>query len=318
MIDNNLRKKAYLHYINNCSLISIKGNDALDLIDRLTTNDVSSLKPMEHMYTILTSPKGKMIDILSILRLEDNIILGCSKDSLKPILEWIDFYTFGEEVEIIIDQKDFESSLMVFGDSSVELLNNTFDLDMSLSEGKSMYVAFNSNSEGRSKILIVNKKYYHADHYEVYSTSENLKQLIQIFAKITSFETILINDKNFNDYRIINNIPASPYEINDNYNPLEAGLKKYVSFNKGCYVGQEVITRLDSYSKVQNQLVLIKALKPLESDIKVKDTKIGSITSHSSDQYHNGAFKLAYLKKKYLNDKHDDFEIRDTGQGFNN
>ena len=157
MIDNNLRKKAYLHYINNCSLISIKGNDALDLIDRLTTNDVSSLKPMEHMYTILTSPKGKMIDILSILRLEDNIILGCSKDSLKPILEWIDFYTFGEEVEIIIDQKDFESSLMVFGDSSVELLNNTFDLDMSLSEGKSMYVAFNSNSEGRSKILIVNK-----------------------------------------------------------------------------------------------------------------------------------------------------------------
>ena len=313
MIDNNLRKKVYLHYINNCSLISIKGNDALDLIDRLTTNDVSSLKPMEHMYTILTSPKGKMIDILSILRLEDNIILGCSKDSLKPILEWIDFYTFGEEVEIIIDQKDFESSLMVFGDSSVELLNNTFDLDMSLSEGKSMYVAFNSNSEGRSKILIVNKKYYHADHYEVYSTSENLKQLIQIFAKTTSFETILINDKNFNDYRIINNIPASPYEINDNYNPLEAGLKKYVSFNKGCYVGQEVITRLDSYSKVQNQLVLIKALKPLDSDIKVKYTNIGSITSHSSDQYHNGAFKLAYLKKKYLNDKHDDFEIRDTG-----
>ena len=114
------------------------------------------------------------------------------KDSLKPILEWIDFYTFGEEVEIIIDQKDYESSLMIFGDSSVELLNNTFDLDMSLSEGKSMYVAFNSNSEGRSKILIVNKNYYHADHYEVYSISENLKQLIQIFAKTTSFETILI------------------------------------------------------------------------------------------------------------------------------
>ena len=56
-----------------------------------------------------------------------------------------------------------------------------------------------------------------------------------------------------------------------------------------------------------------KTEKPLESDIKVKDTKIGSITSHSSDQYHNGAFKLAYLKKKYLNDKHDDFEIRDAG-----
>ena len=39
------------------------------------------------------------------------------------------------------------------------------------------------------------------------------------------------------------------------FNPLEAGLKEFVSFTKGCYVGQEVVARLDTYDKVQKRLV---------------------------------------------------------------
>ena len=310
MNESGTLNKVNLHYLNHYSYVTIKGDDALDLLDRLTTNDLSSMKPMEHIYTILTSTKGKMIDLLSILKLEDQIILGCSKDALKTILEWIDFYTFGEEIEIVIDQKDYESSLMVFGDNAVDLFNKTFDLDMSLIEGKSMYVAFNSNSDGRSKMLIINKKYYHTDHYEIYSTTSILIQLIQLFSKKEDFDINLMNDKEFNDYRISSNIPVYPSEINENYNPLEAGLKKYISFNKGCYVGQEVITRLDSYAKVQNKLVLIKTDNQIEKDLTFNDVNIGQITSHTSEDYFNGVYKLAYVKKKFLNDNYDSFEIQ--------
>jgi len=308
-MESDTSKKVYFHQPSNLSFITIKGAEALDLLDRLTTNDLSSIKPMEHIYTILTSPKGRMIDMLSVLRLDDYIVLGCSKNALNSVLEWIDFYTFGEDIEIILDQKDYESSLVIFGDNSIELFNKTFDLDMSLLEGKSMYVAFNSFSAGRTKILIVNKKFYHKNHYEIYSTHDNIQELVSYFAKTQNFDSILMNDNNFNDYRIINNIPAYPSEINEEYNPLEAGLKKYISFNKGCYVGQEVITRLESYEKVQNKLVLIKALKPLGPDITFEDTIIGKITSHSSDTYHSGAYKLAYMKKKFLNDKNENFVI---------
>ena len=91
-----------------------------------------------------------------------------------------------------------------------------------------------------------------------------------------------------------------------------AGLKKYISFNKGCYVGQEVITRLDSYAKVQNKLVLIKADKQIETDLTFNDANIGKITSHTSEDYLNGVYKLAYIKKKFLNDNHDSFEIQNT------
>ena len=43
--------------------------------------------------------------------------------------------------------------------------------------------------------------------------------------------------------------------MSDTYNPLEAGLIGAIDFHKGCYIGQEVIARLDTYQKVQKYLV---------------------------------------------------------------
>ena len=100
-MESDTSKKVYFHQPCNLSFVKIKGNEALDLLDRLTTNDLSVIKPMEHIYTILTSPKGRMIDMLSVLRLDDYIVLGCSKNSLNAVLEWIDFYTYPEICWII-------------------------------------------------------------------------------------------------------------------------------------------------------------------------------------------------------------------------
>ena len=50
-------------------------------------------------------------------------------------------------------------------------------------------------------------------------------------------------------------VPEFGPELGEPYNPLEAGLIGSVDFAKGCYIGQEVIARLDSYKKVQKYLV---------------------------------------------------------------
>ena len=46
--------------------------------------------------------------------------------------------------------------------------------------------------------------------------------------------------------------------MGEDYNPLEAGLIGSIDFTKGCYIGQEVIARLDSYHKVQKYLVKLE------------------------------------------------------------
>ena len=50
-------------------------------------------------------------------------------------------------------------------------------------------------------------------------------------------------------------VPEYGPELGEQFSPLEAGLIGSVDFAKGCYIGQEVIARLDSYKKVQKYLV---------------------------------------------------------------
>lgn len=296
--------------------IAVKGKNSIDLLDRLTTNDLKSLKSMEHAYSLLVSPKGRMIEMLSVLNLEGQIILGCSADSLNKVLEWIDFYTFGEEVEIILDQKAYQSKIMIMGENSISFINFIFGIDMSLSEGKSMFIALNKQHYGRIKLLIVNKNYFDFGHYEIYASREDVDYVLKLFKQNRDdFKFVdYLNEDKFNNYRIVNNLAGYPTEINENYNPLEAGLKKYINFSKGCYIGQEVIARLDTYSKVRNKLVLIKSDTEVDSELINKDKLIGNITSYTSPNFYNGDYKLAYIRKSFIKDIESDFNfINNTG-----
>ena len=89
-------------------------------------------------------------------------------------------------------------------------------------------------------------------------------------------------------FRIKNLIPKSGNEIIDSYNPLDLGLERLIDFSKGCYVGQEVIARLDTYKKVQNIMHMIKVD---DIDSNMRGTKI---TSSS------GGYAIAISKKKFV------------------
>jgi folate-binding protein YgfZ len=72
--------------------------------------------------------------------------------------------------------------------------------------------------------------------------------------------------------------------LNDRHNPLEAGLRQAISFDKGCYVGQEVIARLNTYGKVSRKLVglSLPAGSPLPSrgaELFAEGRAVGRVTS---------------------------------------
>jgi folate-binding protein YgfZ len=88
--------------------------------------------------------------------------------------------------------------------------------------------------------------------------------------------------------RAIYLVPETGHEIIDAYNPMEIGLSDEISFTKGCYIGQEVIARLDSYKKVQRRLCLLsssKALRPaMASPVQYQGTGVGTVTTSASSQ----------------------------------
>jgi len=72
---------------------------------------------------------------------------------------------------------------------------------------------------------------------------------------LAAMGAIPIDDASYQALRVEAGVPASGNELTEEHTPLEVGLEAHVSLDKGCYTGQEVITRQVNYNKVSQRLV---------------------------------------------------------------
>ena len=96
-------------------------------------------------------------------------------------------------------------------------------------------------------------------------------------------------------------------EINGKNNPLELGLKDLIDFNKGCYLGQETMSKIKNVSSLKQEIRIWKSFESnLNLDVEdknlyissAKDISVGKITSiFKLDSQIKG---LAMIKRKYL------------------
>ena len=94
------------------------------------------------------------------------------------------------------------------------------------------------------------------------------------------------------------------HEWSEAYNPLEAGLLHLTSFTKGCYIGQEVVARLDSYNKVKQRVMALVGPHALaQGDEVVADDKVvGAVTSVVRSLEGTRTIALAYVRGEHANE----------------
>jgi len=117
----------------------------------------------------------------------------------------------------------------------------------------------------------------------------------------------LLNSNDLKIWKINQAIPSLNMEINGKNNPLELGLKDLIDFNKGCYLGQETMSKIKNVSSLKQE---IRIWESCESNVNLdgedkslyinsaKEISVGKITSIlKSDSQIKG---LAMIKRKYL------------------
>lgn len=103
-------------------------------------------------------------------------------------------------------------------------------------------------------------------------------------------------------FRIEAGIPRWSHELNENTLPAEAGLDRtHVDFHKGCYIGQEVISRIKSVGHVNRSLrgFVSQNDEPISQGARVvaADETLGMITSSTFSVALNRPIALGYLKR---------------------
>ena len=117
----------------------------------------------------------------------------------------------------------------------------------------------------------------------------------------------LLNSNDLKNWKINQAIPSLDMEINGKNNPLELGLKDLIDFNKGCYLGQETMSKIKNVSSLKQEIRIWKSCEFNENlDVEdnnlyinsSKEISVGKITSIlKSDAQFKG---LAMIKRKYL------------------
>ena len=117
----------------------------------------------------------------------------------------------------------------------------------------------------------------------------------------------LLNSNELKLWKINQAIPALDKEINGKNNPLELGLKDLIDFKKGCYLGQETISKINNVSslkqeiRVWNTLDNVLNLESENKNIYLSPSKVNSVGQITSFYKVNSQIKgLAMIKRKYL------------------
>jgi folate-binding protein YgfZ len=273
------------------------GPDVLDLLHRLSTGDVKDLEAGRGRSTVVTTPKGRIMERLFVHHLGDRgVLLICGPASAKHVIEHLDRYTFAEQTGLT-DATEPLCQLALVGPKAVEALQAAgFTRPDPLC---SVEIEF----EG-TPAHVVGGDGLSGDGYSVLVSREMAGSMWQaLYLACSKCGGRPAGSLAAEGWRVLRGLPVSGHELTEDYNPLEAGLREAVSFDKGCYVGQEVVARLNTYDKISRSLVGLvfpegSAPPEPEAPLFFQEQEVGRVTSSSIPPGWSHPVALAYLKRK--------------------
>ncbi|MBC8125151.1 MAG: hypothetical protein H7X70_05410 [Candidatus Kapabacteria bacterium] len=277
------------------SWIDVFGTDRVDLLHRLTTNDLTQLKPGQGKQTVLLTDKARIIDVLTVLEDKEQAYILSSPGMSTHTIQWLRKYVIMDDVKLL-DRSNDVRMVEICGPRAALYVNQLLGTEVSAlalcqwqqcpyAEGQITVVRMPSPSEV-SYWLVGATATMDTFIDELQNNDEQLPGLTPSEAEYL---------------RVIAGMGAIGHEWLELYNPLEAGLLHLTSFTKGCYIGQEVVARLDSYNKVKQRLMGITSQELIAqgNEVVANDVVIGIVTSAVPSCDGASTLALAYVRGEH-------------------
>ena len=281
--------------VSSRGLLRMVGEDALDLLHRLSTQDLLGLQPGEGAATVLTTSKGRILDVLVVQRRLDSLRLHVSPGNQGRVLDWLDTYTILEDSEAS-DVTGEHGQLLVFGPAAGEVVGGAAS-----DSGVSDLELFHHREArlGAAEVTMTKTEAPAGGGFHVAALPGEAAAARQALVDAGAAP---VDGDTFEVLRVEAGLPAFGSELDERWNPHEAGLERHISYTKGCYIGQEVIARLDAYDKVQRELRGLRALggglPSAGSNLLADGKDAGRITS-AADSPDFGPIALAYVRRAH-------------------
>lgn len=295
-----VRKNAGVFDVSHMGEFMLKGEGALDLIQRVTTNDASKLTAGKAQYSALTNDEGGIVDDLIVYCIEENKVymLVVNASNIEKDWEWISRHnTAGVEMHNISDKTCL---LAIQGPNAVKILQPLTDIDIM---NLKYYTFVRGKFAGVSNVLISATGYTGSGGVEIYfeDKDDNADRIWNAIFEIGTPQGLKPIGLGARDtLRLEMGYCLYGNDIDDTTTPLEAGLGWITKFSKPTSFTARDILEKEKAEGVKRKLV---GFEMVERGIprhhyQVQDASgqvIGYVTSGTQAPSLNKAIGLGYV-----------------------
>jgi folate-binding protein YgfZ len=264
--------------------LALTGDDAKDFLHGQVTNDVEGLSEGTGCYAAFLTHKGKMLGDLRILDTDDELLLDCERVALQELFNMIRRYKLGRAVEL--HKRTVERGLLSLIGPDARRIAGAGDLPEAEHSHRPAELA------GASVRLIATDL-----GVDVLCDAADTER---VAAALASAGALKATEAEAEVRRVESGRPRYGIDLDDTVIPQEAGLNaRAVSFEKGCYVGQETVARLYFRGKPNRHLRGLKLTGPAAhgDPLRLGEREVGRLGSVvESPRY--GRIALALVRRE--------------------
>jgi folate-binding protein YgfZ len=284
-----VRKDCGYFFMDGWSILTAKGKDTLTFLQTQTTNDALQLQVGQGQSSAVTDRQARLIANFSIHRIDENEVWLLS-DNCKTLHDHLESYHFREDVAFDTLELDL---LALQGPKSILLLEKLFTSLPEKPNGITRHESF----------TLIKKSLTGEEGFIICFPTSEKDELLQKLAD-AGIRPEKIGEQAREVLRIEAGLPIFGKDMDGKNILPETGLEhSSVSYNKGCYIGQEVIARIKTYGAPNFALMGLTIegpiSPPMNSSIMLDDKKIGTVKSSVRSATLNKLIALAYLHKDH-------------------
>lgn len=216
----------------------VQGPDAEDFLQRLISCDLNAVQPGVGSRGTLLGGKGRIVAYFDVHRLQDGLLLITEAELIEILHSHLERLIILEDVEL--RRGLYEVVSLQGPDATSQTLELTgFSPESFLS------------SECWETGLVVNRPRCPSHGFDLVVAAEALPALEE---NLQNSGVLEASRESCEHARIVAGMPRIGHEVNARSLPPEVALEDAISYDKGCYAGQEVLARIRTYGHVNRQL----------------------------------------------------------------
>jgi aminomethyltransferase len=288
---NATRTAAGLFDVSHMGRLSFGGPGALDLIQQVYTNNAATMKDGQVRYGLVCNAQGGIRDDILVYRWPYGWAMVVNASNREKIVGWLESHKGGRDVQMV-DQTLSTCMIAVQGPKSVEIVRGMFADDVT---GLRYYFA--QPTRYHDKPCVVSRTGYTGeDGFEVMTSAA---QAVTLWEELASRGAKPCGLGARDTLRLEAAMPLYGHELNEEIDPLQAGLGWAVKLDKGDFLGRDALLKRKNDPTLRRRVGLELDGKRIarEGSAVVKDGReVGKVTSGTLTPTLNRAIAMAYVE----------------------